>query len=103
MLQTEMSRQDLGICGMAVWSLAPGLLQPVFQAGRLRRNLEATQARFDGALAGYRKAALNGYREVANALVTIHLRLTEAGPIEIAAASMNETELAAIREARLKP
>jgi len=38
-----------------------------------------------------------------NALVTIHLRLTEAGPIEIAAASMNETELAAIREARLKP
>ena len=38
-----------------------------------------------------------------NALVTIHLRLTEAGPIESAAATMNETELAAIREARLKP
>ena len=49
----------------------PGLLQPIFQAGRLRRNLEATQARFDEALAAYRKAALNGYREVANALVTI--------------------------------
>ena len=55
----------------AVWSLTPGLLQPVFQAGRLRRNVEAAQARFDGALAGYRKAALNGYREVANTLVTI--------------------------------
>ena len=55
----------------AVWSAGAGLLQPVFQAGRLRRNLEAMQARYDEALALYRKAALNGYREVANALVTI--------------------------------
>jgi multidrug efflux system outer membrane protein len=55
----------------AVWSLGTGLLQPVFQGGRLRRNLEVMQARYDGALASYRKAALNGYREVANALVTI--------------------------------
>jgi multidrug efflux system outer membrane protein len=57
--------------GGAVWSLSPGLFQPIFQAGRLQRNVEAMQARFDAALAGYQKAALNGYREVANALVTI--------------------------------
>jgi multidrug efflux system outer membrane protein len=55
----------------AVWSVGPGLFQPVFQAGRLRRNLEAMRARFDAALAEYQSAALNGYREVANALVTI--------------------------------
>src|SRR5207344_937015 len=55
----------------AVWSLSPGLFQPIFQAGRIRRNLEAAQARFDGALAEYQKAALNSYREVANSLVTI--------------------------------
>jgi len=55
----------------AVWSVGAGLLQPVFQAGRLRRNLEATQAAFDAAVAAYRRAALNGYREVANSLVTI--------------------------------
>ena len=54
-----------------VWSIGAGLLQPVFQGGRLRRNAEAAQARFDAALAGYQKSALNGYREVANALVTI--------------------------------
>ena len=35
----------------AVWSVGAGLLQPIFQGGRLRRNLEATQARFDEALA----------------------------------------------------
>jgi multidrug efflux system outer membrane protein len=54
-----------------VWSAGAGLLQPIYQGGRLRRNAEAAQARFDQALAGYQKAALNGYREVSNALVTI--------------------------------
>ena len=54
-----------------VWSTGAGLLQPIYQGGRLRRNAEAAQARFDQAVAGYQKAALNGYREVSNALVTI--------------------------------
>jgi multidrug efflux system outer membrane protein len=54
-----------------VWSAGAGLFQPIFQGGRLRRNAEAAQARFDQALAMYQKAALNGYREVANSLVTI--------------------------------
>ena len=57
--------------GGGVWSVGAGLLQPIFQAGRIRRNLEAMQARYDVALAEYQKAALNSYREVANALVTI--------------------------------
>jgi len=55
----------------AVWSVGASALQPLFQAGRLRRNLEAMRARYDAAVADYQKAALNGYREVANALVTI--------------------------------
>ena len=54
-----------------IWSLGAGLLQPIYNGGRLRRNSEAAQARFDQALAMYQKAALNGYREVADALVTI--------------------------------
>jgi multidrug efflux system outer membrane protein len=54
-----------------VWSAGAGLLQPIYQGGRLRRNAEVAQARFDQALAGYQKAALNGYREVSNALITI--------------------------------
>ena len=55
----------------AVWSVGSGLFQPIFQAGRLKQNLAAMRARYDEALAMYRKAALNGYREVANTLVTI--------------------------------
>ena len=60
-----------------VWSAGAGLLQPIYQGGRLRRNAEAAQARFDQALAGYQKSALNAYREVSNALVTIQ-KLAEA-------------------------
>ena len=55
----------------AVWSFGANLFQPIFQGGRLRRNVEAEQAQFDAALAEYRRTALNGYREVADALVTI--------------------------------
>lgn len=54
-----------------IWSVGAGLLQPIYQGGRLRRNTEAAQARYDQALAMYQKAALNGYREVADSLVTI--------------------------------
>ncbi len=54
-----------------VWSFGAGLLQPIFQGSRLRRNIEAARAQYEVALADYRKAALNGYREVADSLVTI--------------------------------
>ncbi|HVH29846.1 MAG TPA: efflux transporter outer membrane subunit [Vicinamibacterales bacterium] len=55
----------------AVWSAGINLFQPLFQAGRIRRNYEAAQAAFTAAAAQYQKAALNAYREVANSLVTI--------------------------------
>jgi multidrug efflux system outer membrane protein len=54
-----------------IWSFGAGLFQPLFNAGRNRRNYEAALARFDQALAGYQQAALNAYRDVADALVTI--------------------------------
>jgi len=55
----------------AAWSVGAGLLQPIFNGKRLRRNFEAAQARYDQALAAYQKAALNAYREVASALINI--------------------------------
>ena len=41
--------------GGAVWSLTPSLLQPIFNAGRLKQNVQVMQARFDAAIAEYRK------------------------------------------------
>ncbi len=54
-----------------IWSAAAGLFQPLYNGGRIKQNYEASIARFDQAVAQYQKAALNGYREVADALVSI--------------------------------
>ena len=55
----------------ALFSLGAGLLQPIYNGGRNKAQLAVANARFEGALSEYLKAALNGYREVADALVTI--------------------------------
>jgi outer membrane protein, multidrug efflux system len=54
-----------------VWSVNPSLFAPVFQGGRITRNYEATLALYEQAFAQYQQSALNGYREVANALVAL--------------------------------
>jgi multidrug efflux system outer membrane protein len=57
--------------GGALWSIGAGLVQPIYQGGRNRRNLEAAKAAYDAAVAEYQRSALNSYREVANSLITI--------------------------------
>ena len=54
--------------GSFAWSFIPQLTLPIFQAGRLSANLEATKAQRDIALAQYEKAIQSGFREVADAL-----------------------------------
>jgi outer membrane protein, multidrug efflux system len=54
-----------------VWSLGAGLLQPIFNGGRIKANYQAAMARYDQALGEYQRAALVSYREVADSLVTI--------------------------------
>ena len=54
-----------------IWQVSPSLFAPIFQGGRIRRNYDAAKARFEQAAAQYQKAALNSYREVANAIVTV--------------------------------
>jgi multidrug efflux system outer membrane protein len=65
-----------------VWSLGAGLFQPIFNGGRIRQNYDAAVARYDFALAQYQKAALNGYREVADSLVTIQKLAERRAEIE---------------------
>ena len=65
------SLSDFLTADSVVWSFGAGLFQPIFNGGRIKRNYEATVARYDQALAQYQRSALNAYREVADALVTI--------------------------------
>jgi multidrug efflux system outer membrane protein len=62
---------NLGDKHAAIWSVAGSVLQPVFQGWRLTSNYEAVKARFNQAVALYQRSAQNGYREVADALISI--------------------------------
>ena len=52
----------------AVWSLASNLLQPIFEGGRLRAQVDRAEARTDESLASYTGAVLQAYAEVESAL-----------------------------------
>jgi NodT family efflux transporter outer membrane factor (OMF) lipoprotein len=51
-----------------VWSLVGNITAPVFQGGRLRANVDRSEARREEALANYRDTVLTAFREVESAL-----------------------------------
>jgi outer membrane protein, multidrug efflux system len=51
-----------------MWSFAPQISIPIFNAGSNRANLDAAKAERDAALAQYEKAVQTAFREVADAL-----------------------------------
>ncbi len=60
--------QDLLDGDFSVWSLAGNALQPIFQAGRLRRGVDLARARAEEALQSYAAAVLRALAEVEAAL-----------------------------------
>ncbi len=52
----------------AIWSLGAGLVQPLYQGGRLRATIQQQNARAAEALNRYRETALGAFREVEDAL-----------------------------------
>jgi multidrug efflux system outer membrane protein len=59
--------------GSGIWSIGFGLTLPLFDAGRYRALTDAAIARQRQAVAIYQKAVETGFREVADALVTVRL------------------------------
>jgi multidrug efflux system outer membrane protein len=64
------SLSDLFTGPAAIWQLAFGLAQPIFQGGRLLGEVDAVEARQRQALAGYQKTLQEAFREVRTALST---------------------------------
>lgn len=52
----------------AFWSLGGDLLQPIFNGGRNRANLAATQAAYEESVANYRQSALTAFQQVEDSL-----------------------------------
>ncbi len=65
----------------AAWSLAAALAQPLFDAGRLKANQRAAEARYAQGLAAYGKTVLNAFREVENALLTRKKQIERRGDV----------------------
>jgi len=59
---------ELFKAGTGIWSAAAGLLQPIFQAGKVTRQVEAARARERQALAAYAKTLQTAFAEVSDAL-----------------------------------
>jgi multidrug efflux system outer membrane protein len=54
--------------GALAWSFLPSLAQPIFEAGRLEANLDASKVQKDIAIAQYEKTIETAFREVADGL-----------------------------------
>ncbi|QYG05864.1 efflux transporter outer membrane subunit [Janthinobacterium sp. PAMC25594] len=54
--------------GSGAWSFAPRLVLPIFDAGRIRANMDLAEVRRDVAVANYEKSVQGAFREVADAL-----------------------------------
>ncbi|MFK4874681.1 efflux transporter outer membrane subunit [Novosphingobium sp. ZW T3_23] len=55
--------------GNQAWNFAPQIVMPLFNAGRLKGNLQVAEARRDQAVASYEKAIQSAFRDVSDALV----------------------------------
>lgn len=56
--------------GSELWSLAMGLTQPIFDAGRLKAGQRAAEAKYRQGVAEYAKTVLQAFSEVEGALLT---------------------------------
>jgi len=79
-------------------SIIPGVSLPIFQGGRLRANLEATQAQYRQTVAAYVNQVLIAYGDVEDALTDLHALMDMVGSYRAAVgASQNYLRLAQVQ------
>jgi len=75
----------LGNSGAETWNLMSGITAPIFQAGRLRAQVEVQDAAREQALVAYEQTVLEALRDVENALVALTRSRQRTQALEIAA------------------
>jgi outer membrane protein, multidrug efflux system len=82
----------------SVWNFTPQVTQPIFTAGRLKSNVQLSQALRDSALIQYEKTIQTAFTEVSNALIA-HQRVRESRVQQelLVAALQDRTRLAYVR------
>ena len=77
--------EDLLDDDLSVWSLAGGLLQPIFQGGRLRAGVELSEARYRELAEIYVQRVLRAFGEVELALAADRFLANQEKALELAA------------------
>jgi len=84
--------------GGRIWSIGFALSLPIFTAGRLNAEVDATTARERQALATYQKSIQTAFREVADALSNIEQTAATQGDLQTSVdAARNALRLASRR------
>jgi len=73
------------------WSVGPSVSVPIFEGGRNRANLKATEARYEQSVASYRGAILNAFREVEDALSDLSSLSSQSDAVRRALLSSRDT------------
>ncbi|MGJ8638059.1 MAG: efflux transporter outer membrane subunit [Opitutaceae bacterium] len=92
--------QDLLNSNFSVWSLGANLTQPIFQGGRIRANIDRSQALKDQATANYRATALRAFLEVESTLAAERYLQREHTLLTLAAKEAEASEALAWKRYR---
>lgn len=83
----ELRARDL-FSSLNVWSLAAGVVQPVFHGGELRAQKRAKEAAYEQSLGAYQQAVLQGLQNVADTLRALE---ADAGALQARADNAKQT------------
>jgi len=81
-----------------IWNFTPQVVQPIYIGGRLKSEVQLSQAQRDSALIQYQKSIQTAFTEVSNALIA-HQRIRESREQQelLVAALQDRTNLAYVR------
>jgi outer membrane protein, multidrug efflux system len=74
-----------------IWSVGPSIHVPIFEGGRNRANLAASDARYEQSIATYRGTILNAFRQVEDALSDIGSLSAQSEAVNRAVLSARDT------------
>jgi NodT family efflux transporter outer membrane factor (OMF) lipoprotein len=74
-----------------LWSIGGSILAPLFEGGRLRAGVKASDARREQALAGYEKAVLTAFGEVEDQLASVDELSRQSIEVDAQRVALEET------------
>src|ERR1700685_2748131 len=91
----SISTSDFFFGTSRMWSVGPSMRWPIFEGGRIRAYIEASNAQEEQALLTYQKTVLNGLAEVEDALVSYAKERTRHEALAASVQDFNRSQMLA--------